>query len=322
MNFFKTSIYIFLFFSTLINIQAKDINPSYEILVSSSVSDILKNKNTLLISTKDGNIEEFHFDTKKLKHIYTSKKIKNFLGKEVNSKIYSIDKIDNKILVLFQGKKGARSISILENNKEELIISDEKRLFIAKAKFINKDFIIFATLSNEVYLYDIKKQKYVFTKQISASKFSDFTLNEKKDEAIIADESGNLHKISTSDGKLLKVYEKQNLDNVFQVSYKNNIILTAGQDRKAVVYNQGITYSKKVEFLIYACDLSPSGILAAIANDEDNNVLIFNTKNKKELFSLRGNKMTLNKILFINESEIFIASDDKKITYYNLKEIK
>lgn len=313
---------LILSFVLFLSLQAKDLKAIYTINVFSSVSDLIKYNNTLLISTKDGSIIEFDIENKKTKLINQRSKIKNFIGKEINSKIYSIDKIKEKILILFQGKKGARSISILSKKNENIIISDTKKLFIARAKFINQNLIIFSTLSNQLYLYDIKNKKNIYIKQISASKFSYFSLNENKSEIIIADESGNLRKIDVKTGKEIHIYKNKNLDNVFQVSYKNKIILTAGQDKRAVVYNQGNTYSKKVEFLIYACALSPSGTLAAIANDEDNNVLVFNTKNKKNLYSLRGNKMTLNKILFINENEIFVASDDKKITYYNLKEIK
>ena len=44
----------------------------------------------------------------------------------------------------------------------------------------------------------------------------------------------------------------------------------------------------KVLFLIYSAGLSPSGTLAAVASDEENNVTVFNTKQKKEHLSFNS----------------------------------
>ena len=244
-------------------------------------------------------------------------KILNFRGNLNYSKIYSLDILNNNILILSQGMKGTRELHIY-SDKLETLIPSSSNLYISRAKFINDNLVIFSTLGNELYLYNIKEKKFEYMKKISSSKFSNFTLNENKSEIIIADESGDLKVHNTINGELLKKYENYNLDNVFQVDTKKGIILTAGQDRKSFVFNQGKTYSKKVQFLIYSCALSPSGNLAAIANDEENNILVFDTKNKKELFSLKGNKMTITNILFLNEEEVLVTSDNSIITYYKL----
>ena len=306
-----------LIFSFLIS-HAKNIEASYSFSLDAGVTDMIKHKKKLYISTQEGTLFSFDLDTKEIKALVKMPKTKDFLNKEMPSKIYSLDIIENRILLLAQGLKGARHLLIYENNKLLTVLSDEKHLFISQAKFINKNLIIFASLANEIYLYNIKEKKSLYIKQISASKFSHFVLNEKKDKIIIADESGDLKVHKSLSGEFIKAYEKQNLDNVFQVAIKKNVILTAGQDRRAVVYNQGKTFYKKVKFLIYACALSPSANLAAIAHDEENNVLIFNTKTKEELFVLKGNKMLLNRILFINEKELFISNDGKSINYYIL----
>ena len=141
--------------------------------------------------------------------------------------------------------------------------------------------------------------------QVSQSKFSDFALNESKTEIIIADESGNLSVHNTKDGSFIKEFSGQNLDNVFQVDTKNGVIITAGQDRRAVVYNTKYksSYYKIAPFLIYSVGLSPSGKIAGFASDENNNVTVFNTSTKSSLGVYGGNKMTLTNILFINEKD-------------------
>jgi WD40 repeat protein len=137
---------------------------------------------------------------------------------------------------------------------------------------------------------------------------------------VIADESGILTMIDSKNFEIIKTFRNQNLDNVFQVDIKNNLILTAGQDRRAAIYsmNEKNNYYKEFSFLIYSVGLSPSGNLAGVASDEENNVTIFNTNTKENLYKLTENKSTLSNILFINENEIFISSDDKNINYYKL----
>ena len=120
--------------------------------------------------------------------------------------------------------------------------------------------------------------------------------------------------------EVLKTFKNQNLDNVFQADIKGNLILTAGQDRRAAVYNidTNSAYYKEFSFLIYSVALRPSTNLGAVASDEENNVTIFNTKTKENLYKLFLNKATLSNILFLNENELFVASDDKEINYYKI----
>jgi hypothetical protein len=72
--------------------------------------------------------------------------------------------------------------------------------------------------------------------------------------------------------------------------------------------------------LIYSCALNDNGTLGAYSSNENNDVTVFDTASKKDLFKLKQNKMTLTKILFINNNEILVASDNDKINYYKIKE--
>jgi len=170
-------------------------------------------------------------------------------------------------------------------------------------------------------LYDMKNDKNLYREQIGGSKFSNFALNEDKTKVIIADESGDMKLVNVKDGKIIKVLKGQNLDNVFQVDFKNKTIVTAGQDRRCAVYGtqDSRAYYKQASFLIYSVGLSPSAKLAGFASDEHNNVTIFNTGTKSDLYKLGNHKMTLTNILFINEEELFTASDSKEINYWKLK---
>ncbi len=310
----------FLLFFLLSSLKAVTLTPTYKIMASGGVTDLVIQNNKLYAGTTASSVDIFNLSTKELESRILLPKIKDFMGDVINSKVYSVDVIGEKVLILSQGEKGGRNIFIYENEKLTTIIPDTKRVFIARAKFLDKNRIIYSLLSNQIFLYDIEKKKNIYYKQISQSKFSYFTLNENKQKIIIADESGNLKLLNTQNGELLKEYKNQNLDNVFQTDFKNGKILTAGQDRRSVFYIDNKSYFKESNFLIYSCALNDKATLAAYSSNENNDVTIFDTITKKDLIKLTGNNMTLTKIIFINDNEILVSSDDKNINYYKLKD--
>ena len=295
--------------------------PTTQFISSGAVTDIVYKDAKLYSATDASCVDIFDTKTKKIIKKIKVSQIKDFMGDIIDSKVYSVDIIKDKILILSQAQKGARRVHIYENNKLELFIPYTDKLFIAKAKFIDEKTILLGLLSNEIISYDLKNKKINYRVAISQSKFSNFALNEDKSEVVVADESGDLKIHATKDAKLLKELSGQNLDNVFQVDYKQGVIATAGQDRRVVIYAPKFnsSYYEHAKFLVYSVGLSPSGKIAGYAADEDNNVALFNTITKSKLGVYGGNKMTLTTILFINEKEFFAASDDKTINLYKIK---
>ncbi len=313
---------ILLFFLTISSLlYAKMQVPLVQFASSGSVIDIVYKNDKLYSATDASCIDIFDINTQEILQTIRLKKITDFMGDLADSKVYSVDIIEDKILMLSQAKKGARRLHIYEDKTLRLVLPYTKKLFIAKAKFIDANTVLLGLLSNEIISYDIIKQRQNYRFQVSGSKFSDFVLNEDKTEIIIADESGNLKIHKTKDGAFRRELSGQNLDNVFEVDTKNSIIITAGQDRKAVVYAPKFnsSYYKKSDFLIYSVGLSPNGKIAAFSSDEKNNVTVFNTITKKELGVYIGNKMIISNILFIDENTMLVSSDDNIINLYKIK---
>ena len=321
MKSFKYLLYLFFILNlSVLNINAKDLTPTSSLLASGGVIDLVLNNDKLYASTAASSVDIFDIKTQERIDSIKMPKIKDFLGDVIDSKIYSVDVLENNILILSQGDKGGRNLDIYKDGKFENIIKDTERQFIARAKFLDENHIIYALLSNQIYLYDIKNKKILKEIQISQSKFSSFRLTQDKSKLVVCDESGVISMLDSKSFDILKTFRYQNLDNVFQVDIKDNLILTAGQDRRAAVYNLDTNkaYYKEYSFLIYAAALSPSTKLAAVASDEENNVTIFDTSSQANLYKLTENKATLSNILFLNENEIFVTSDDKQINYYKI----
>lgn len=316
----KLFIIAFSFNLFVLTINAKDLNPSKSLIASGGVSDLVLVENKLFVATTASAIDIFDISTDEKIDTIKLPKIKDFLGDSIDSKIYSVDVLNDSVLILSQGEQGGRNLGIYKNGQMQNIIDDSQRMFIGRAKFLDENHIIYALLSNQIYLYDIQNKKILKEIQISQSKFSNFKLTKDKSKFIVSDESGVITMLDSKSFEVLKTFKNQNLDNVFQADIKGNLILTAGQDRRAAVYNidTNSAYYKEFSFLIYSVALSPSTNLAAVASDEENNVTIFNTKTKENLYKLFLNKATLSNILFLNENELFVASDDKEINYYKI----
>lgn len=312
-------LFLALFFC--INLYANNLSPKYSFVAKGNVTDFVVKNGEIYIATDASVVEVFDLNSANKKFEITLPKIKDFTSMQIDSKIYSIDIVDDKLLILSQGEDGGRDIFIYANGKLSNIISAKNRLFIANAKFLSKDKIIYALLSNQIFIYDLTKQKTIFENHISLSSFSHFKLNEDKSKLLVADESGIITMLNTTNLEKLATYEGQNVDRVFQVDIKKDTILTAGQDRRVAIYNTKSkkAYYKSFDFLIYSGAISPSSKLACVAFDEDNNALVFDISSQKELFILTNNRAIITKIEFLNEDTIVISSDDNLVNLYNLK---
>ncbi|MBD3841275.1 MAG: WD40 repeat domain-containing protein [Campylobacterales bacterium] len=295
-----------------------NLNPVKIFKATGTVQDILFENGKLYAGTDNGTVEIFDTNTNEKIEVIKLPDIKDFMGDTISAKVYSIDKIDNKILITSQGIKGYRNIFIYENKSLQNIIGIDQKYFFQKASFVNENMILFGLLSNQIGLYDIKNKKLVYLIQISPSSFSHFKLSEDKTKIATTDESGIVRVLDVFNAKVIEQPKALNLDRVYQVDFKKGVILTAGQDRKSVVYKNNSSYSFNFDFLLYSCALSPSAKLGGVAYNEKNEVLVFDINTHEYLYKLKGQKATLTQILFINEKEIFVSSDDSNINYFKL----
>jgi len=282
------------------------------------VIDVVVKEKKVYAATAASTIDIFDLKNQKLLKRVILPKIKDFMGDLVDTKIYSVDVEKNKMLLLAEAKQGYRRLYIHENAKTTVIIDIDQQLSIAKAKFLDEKTVLLALLSDELISYDIEHKKMNWRVQVSGSKFSSFALNEKRDKVAVVDESGDMQLLLTKDGKHLKTMSGENLDNVFSVDYKQNIVATAGQDRRCVIYDvkAGTAYHRSSSFLVYGVGLSPSAERAAYSSDENNNITLFNTKTNETIERFGGNKMTIGGIVFIDEHSFLVYSDSKTINLY------
>jgi len=295
--------------------------PTASLTSSGYVVDLVYKNNKLYSATDAGIVDIFDLKTRKIIKKIEVPKIKDFMGDLVESKVFSVDELNGNIMILSKSDKGFNRIHIHKDNKNTLLLDYKQELSIIKAKYLNKSTLIFALLSNELISYDIKSKKMNYRLQVNGAKFSDFGISEDKTKIVVTDESGVVSIIDAKLGNITKILKAENLDNVFQISYKNGVIATAGQDRRVAIYVPKIksSYYNKVDFLVYSVGLSPSGKRVAFASDEKNNITLKSTITKSTIAKFGGNKATISDIEFIDENNFLVSSNSKTINLYSVK---
>lgn len=314
--------YIIVLFFLMTALSGKNlIEPAYIYKVPSGiVTDVLYRDTRLYVATDSGRVEIFDTETKKHVDTIALQKIKDFMGDEVDSKIFSIDRMGDVLLILSQDSGGYSRIHLYRKGTLVALITKKDALNIIKAKFVDKDTILLALISDDIIAYDIGGKKKKWTVQASMSKFSNFALDNDRSKAAIADESGSVYLLSTVNGRTLKTLSGQNVDNIFGVDFKGSIVLTGGQDRRAGVYNvkTGGGYYVMSTFFVYGVGLSPSGKTAAYSSDINNNITLFDTETRAVIGKYRSNKAIVNGICFADESSFFVSSSSHEVGFYKI----
>jgi WD40 repeat protein len=298
------------------------VTPVSSIEINGTAKDMVLDEKRLLIATDMGHIEVYDLaDNSKIKEI-SIPDVKDFMGDIMPARVMSADMLGEKYLLLSDsGIGGYANLYLYENGKTVQLITHEDRKPLIKVRFIDENHLFYAYLSDEVALYDIAAKKELYRVQMSESKFSDFALNETRTEAVTSCESGVLSVIDIKTGKILKELKGQNVDNVYKVDFKNGMVSGAGQDQRGSLYDvkSGRGDYIKGSFLIYSTALSPSAQKVAFAMDEKNDISIYNTVSKSKIALLKGQKSTLNVILFRDEHRLYSASDDNTVMVWDLK---
>ena len=311
---------LILFFLSISILATPILTPVESIEVNGTAKDMVFSNGHLVIATDMGHIEVYDTATKqKIKEIFIPD-VKDFMGDMMPARILSTDTTGTKYLLLSDsGKGGYSNLFIYDGNLTQLLSSDDKQAII-KARFVDESHILLGFLSNEAALLDIRTKKERYRVQLSESKFSDFALNKNKTQAVFACESGILSVVDVQTGKIVKRLQGQNLDNVYKVDFKNGMVSAAGKDRRGALYDAGTGQGSYIQgnFFIYATALSPSAQKVAFAMDENNDISIFDTMTKSKRVVLKGQKSTLNVIIFKDETHLFSASDDNTIMVWDL----
>ena len=308
--------------ATLLWGAPRSYTPVKEIEIAGIAKDMVLAGDRLIIGTDKSRVQIYDLSEERIVKEIVIPKIKDFMGDIIPARVSSVDFYDGRYLLLSDsGKGGYADLRIHENNTTTQILSAADKKPVIKARFIDKDHVLLGYLSNEVSLMDLRSKKESYLEQLSESKFSDFALNGDRSVAAFSCESGEITVLETRTGKILKRLNSQNVDNVYKVDIKKDLVVGAGQDRRASWYNwkTGAGGYFPASFLVYAAALSPDASRAAYALDEQNNITVFDMTTQNRIAILKGQKSTLNTIIFRDNVTLFSASDDNWVMMWKIQ---
>lgn len=299
-----------------ISLSAGVIAPKYTVQTSAPVLDFAVRNNTLWAATADGKVLEV---TPKGKIVSTLKlePMVTAWGEKAVQKIMSIDIApDGKTLIL-AGENGR--LYLAEGGKIRKT-SFVTKTIIKKILFVSDTRILLALLNSEVVLFDLKTDKVVKTLSIDSSPLSDMALSSDRKTAAFAGEAGIVALIDAQNGSLIRRLKGGNVDNIYKLDLQNNRVITAGQDRRIIVYSTDnrIIARFSGSFLIYAAALSPSGKRGAAAVDEENTIAVLDIDNRQKIADAKGHTATLNRIRFVDEKRFVSCADENKILFWEI----
>ncbi|MCD6190921.1 MAG: hypothetical protein J7K14_05200 [Sulfurimonas sp.] len=311
------SILLLLFF---ISSYAKDITPYRYVTASEAVSDFIKVGDTLIIGTEEGVVDIYDLKEDKLVDKITLPKVKDIWGEYMRPLIFSVDYLDGKLVFVVRVMSGWREFYVYENRKLTKLIDVSQRLTLQEVKFLDKYRVIFATMGNEIMLYNLNSKKFIYKIELNQASFSDFVLTEDKKYIYSADESPSISKIQVESGKIVQKFNKANKRDIFSIDYKSNLLLSGGKDRRVILYETPDKYKMtKGEFFVYAVGLNPKATKAAFVKNEIDDISVIDTKSLKEIYLLKGHKQTILKIDFYKENEIITADEANRLMFWKLE---
>ena len=283
------------------------------------VNDFVVKNNIIYIANDAGTVDIFDLKTRKIINQIVLNPITSSRRQLLPPNILSVDYLNGKVLMVSTGLEAYKNVWIYENHQLTKIIGEDKKLTIKEARFIDDEKIMLGNFSSEIILHDMGESYDLYKRHVTQSTLGDITLSEDKSKVIMSDESGEIRVLDVKTSETLKVYSSQNVDNVYHVAYAKGVIITAGQDRRVAVYQDGVKdYHIKSDFLVYCVGITPSGKIGVYSSGEQSDLQLFNTKTKEKLDRLVGHEGIVNQIKFINEKELFSNERSPYVYYWRL----
>jgi len=307
---------------TLLNshLLSKEITPAFTLQSRGLVSDFVLDGSKLYVANDEGSVEIFDFlNRKKVDEIFLPP-INSLIDGLVPAKILSVDRNNNRTLIVSSAQDGYRDVWLHDGVKLKQLISTKRKIAVKEARFLDDKNFIFGTLGYDMLSYTMNDSHMVFNEHIEDSSFSDMVMSEDRTTMVTASESGQVMLLDSKSGKLLKAFKPQNLDNIYKLAYKSGTIITAGQDRRVGVYpKDGKPYYLRSSFLVYAVGLSPSGKIGVYSSNENSDLQLFDVATGEKGHILKGQKSIPSTIKFFDEDGFFSAGYGNMIYYWYLK---
>jgi WD40 repeat protein len=292
--------------------------PTTVIKTDALISDMVVNEGKIYAATDGEGVNVFDSKNFKKLGVIRVPDIKNSEGKFFSPKVYSVDHYQNATVTVTESGGDFRNVYLIREGKAVKIIDNGRGLLIKKARFLDLDHLLFGLSGDTIVLFDIAKNTLIYQVQAGGGMFRDMVLSPSKSLVAVADEGGEITMLNVKNGHLVKTLRGINVDNINRIDYKQNTILSAGQDRRVGVYRSGGSYYLETDFFVYAVGLSPSASRGVYTDGTENELQVFDTTTKAKITRLQSGEVILDTLIFLDEHRLIGAGEENKIYYWRL----
>ncbi len=290
------------------------IDPFAVVKTDGQVSDMVYRSGKLYVSTDTGVVNVFDVKTRKKIGTLKVQPTEN----QIPFKAFSADHYDGKTAVVIDSGKDFREVYLISREGSRKIVDYSKGLLIKKLRFADADHLVLGLSSDMIVMMDLRSNTLLYQIQAGGGVFRDMALSRRGTLIAVADEGGEITMIDLNKGKKIKTLRGINVDNINRIDYKNNTIISAGQDRRVGVYRQNGSYYLDSDFFIYAVGLSPSARLGVYTDGTENDLQVFTLADKTKTVRLRGGEVLFDTLIFADEHLLIGAGEDDKIYFWRI----
>ncbi|MGP1359518.1 WD40 repeat domain-containing protein [Campylobacter sp.] len=290
--------------------------PYKQIEASANVLSTTLINGKLFVATDGGTVEIYNPKEDKFEEIIKIDDIKTYVSEHERPKILSVDELDGRTLILSEGDYATKVLYLRENGEMKSIKLSNQA--IKKALFLDDEHIVLASISNEIYFLNIKSGEIYENFKISIAMLSDMELSEDRNTLAIGCESGKVYLYNIKTKKMDQVLDIHT-DNIYDIAYKNNVLITGSTDRIAGIFSAGSLKKINTGFLVYGVGLSDDGKIAAYMSDEMSDVNLVDSVSLEKIAMLKTGQSTINSIVFIGDNEVVTSAYEKKILFWRVR---
>ncbi|MCI5540206.1 MAG: hypothetical protein MR376_06545 [Campylobacter lanienae] len=282
----------------------------FELKLPANAVSINLDKNSLLIGLDNGELYDYDTNSKELNKIIELPKISNYFDNNIAPKIFSIDKLNDIIAILYESDNGAKSLGIIQNGmlkSFKMPTDGVKKIFL-----LDENSVVFVTLSSEVEYYNFKESKVVFDTKLSTSSTGDAAYDRKNGILAIGIEGGVIFYFDTKLKKLIKQINAQK-DTIYSVGLNGDLLISGSADKKTYFNNGVKEFYYDAKFLVYCVGISDD---KGVFSTEDMIKII--NKSGVVIKEIEYNGSSLNYLIF-GSDDLIGSSYDNKIYFWSLK---
>ena len=281
----------------------------FELNLPANAVSVKLDNDSLLIGLDNGELYNYSMKSKELNKMIDLPKFSNYFDNNIAPKIFSIDKLDEVVAILYESDNGGKSLGILENKELKsfkMPTDGVKKIFL-----LDSNHVIFVTLSSEVEYYNFREGKVVFENKLTTSSTGDAAFDRKNGVIAIGIEGGVIFYFDTKLKRVVKQVNAQK-DTIYSVGIDGKLLISGSADKKSYFNNGSKEFYYEAKFLVYCVGVGAN----KGAFSTENSIKVIN-QNGEIIKDINYDGAALNYLIF-NDEYLIGSSYDNKIYFWSM----